>query len=382
MKKILFLTGTRADFGKLKPLINAVAHHPAFEYEIFATGMHLLARYGNTLGELYKAGFEHVFPCFNQDSTNSADMDMVLANTVRGLGHFVRERRPDLIVVHGDRLEALAGAIVGAFNNILVAHVEGGEVSGTIDELIRHAVSKLSHVHFVANDEARRRLIQLGERPQHVFVIGSPDIDVMLSPELPALETVRQKYAIPFSAYGIFLYHPVTTELNKLEQHIQESVAALKRSGVDFVVIYPNNDIGSATILHELETLAGNPHFRLLPSMRFEYFLTLLKNAQVIVGNSSAGIREAPVYCVPTINLGTRQKNRFSYPTIVNIGEERADIAAALRQLSHHPDPCREFGLGDSARRFLDILCQDSFWNIPQQKQFQDMPAPERPPTA
>jgi len=143
----------------------------------------------------------------------------------------VRENRPDLIVVHGDRVETLAGATVGALNNILVAHIEGGERSGTVDELLRHSVSKLSHLHFVAHEEARTRLRQMGELPESIFVIGSPDIDVMLADRLPPLEEVCRHYAVPFRDYAIFIYHPVTTELASLRRNIANTVGALRASG-------------------------------------------------------------------------------------------------------------------------------------------------------
>src|SRR5579872_4676826 len=178
-KNILFVTGTRADFGKLKALIGRVAaEKEQFDYRIFATGMHMLSRYGSTVEEV-AANFQNIYPYLNQDPFGGSGMDLALANTIQGLGHYVREFPTDLIVVHGDRIEALAGAIVGALQNTLVAHVEGGEVSGTVDELLRHAISKLSHLHFVANEEASDRLVQMGEQPGAVFAIGSPDIDVM-----------------------------------------------------------------------------------------------------------------------------------------------------------------------------------------------------------
>src|SRR5664280_207607 len=160
-RSILFVTGTRADFGKLKPLISEVAKSEAFQYRIFVTGMHMLSRYGSTVKEVFDCGFKNIFGYINQDGSGSTGMDLALANTIQGLGHYVREFPPDLLVVHGDRIEALAGAIVGALHNVLVAHIEGGEVSGTVDELLRHAISKLSHLHFVANEEARNRLIQM-----------------------------------------------------------------------------------------------------------------------------------------------------------------------------------------------------------------------------
>jgi len=371
-KQILFVSGTRADFGKIKPLMQQVKDSDDFSYQIFVTGMHMLSVYGMTVHEIQKAGFENIYSFINQDSAITSQMDLVLATTVQGLAYYVRENKPDLLVVHGDRVESLAGAIVGSLNNILVAHIEGGERSGTIDELIRHAITKLSHIHFVSNDEARNRLIQMGEIPNSVFVIGSPDIDVMLSDQLPKLDAVKEKYDIPFQEYGIFIYHPVTTEIDELSAHIREVVDALVESQTSFVVIYPNNDIGADIIMTELKRLEGKPEFRMIPSMRFEHFLSLLNNARVILGNSSAGIREAPVYGVPTINIGTRQLNRFEYESIINVDYNKDEILNALKNLPCSVEPSLHFGKGESAKLFLKELRSESLWNTSRQKQFMD----------
>lgn len=370
-KKILFITGTRADFGKLKPLMRKVEKSPELECHIFVTGMHMLSRYGSTLNEIKKSNFKNIFPYINQMDNNGFDMDIVLANTIQGIGHYSREYKPDMLVVHGDRVEALAGAIVGTLSNILVAHIEGGEVSGTVDELIRHAVSKLAHLHFVANDEARMRLIQMGEARDSIFVIGSPDIDVMLSQNLPTLAEVKQRYEIPFEEYFIFSYHPVTTALHKLMHDIDIVVETIKNSGLNFVVIYPNNDRGSDIILESLKRLENNERFKLFSSLRFEYFLTLLKHAKAIVGNSSAGIREAPAYGVPTINIGNRQTNRFRCPSIVDVPEAKDGILNALKNLPVEIKPSLHFGDGNSADAFFKCLHDPEFWSRSCQKQFQ-----------
>ncbi len=375
-RKILFVTGTRADFGKIKPLIQQIKDSQDFAYQIFVTGMHMLSVYGLTVNEIRKAGFDNIYSFINQDSAITSQMDLVLANTIQGLAYYVREYRPDLIVVHGDRVEAMAGAIVGALNNILVAHIEGGELSGTIDELIRHSITKLSHIHFVSNDEARSRLIQMGEIAESVFVIGSPDIDVMLSDQLPDIELVRAKYDIPFAEYVIFIYHPVTTEIQNLTIQIQEVVDAVLESGINYVVIYPNNDLGADIIVKELERLENNPKIRMIPSMRFEYFLSLLKSARAIMGNSSAGIREAPVYGVPTVNIGTRQLNRYNYDSIFNVANEKIAILNTLHNLPESVKPSLHFGQGQSAKQFVALLRTDRFWKTPRQKQFIDVDLP------
>lgn len=220
MKKILFLTGTRADYGKIKSLMSKVHEDDNFELYIFVTGMHMLSRYGSTWREIEKDGFKNVYHFINQ--TQNTSMDIALSNTIAGLSNYIAEINPHLIVVHGDRLEALAGAIVGAFNNILVAHIEGGEVSGTIDESIRHAITKFAHIHLVSNEESRKRIIQLGENEAHVFVVGSPDIDIMYSNKLPSITNVKKRYEIYFDKYAILMYHPVTTEIGKLRNNINE----------------------------------------------------------------------------------------------------------------------------------------------------------------
>jgi UDP-N-acetylglucosamine 2-epimerase (hydrolysing) len=373
-KKVLFLTGTRADFGKLKPLIEQVKRaSDEFEYGIFATGMHMLSRYGSTANEIRKAGFDNIFPYINQDGAIDSQMDLVLANTIQGLGHYIREHFPDLLIVHGDRVETLAGAIVGALKNVLVGHVEGGEVSGTVDGLIRHAVTKLSHLHFVSNEEARGRLIQMGEAPHTIYVVGSPDIDVMLSDSLPDLEEVKLKYEVNFSRYGIAIYHPVTTELHLLKEHSEAVVDALEQSGLNFVVIHPNNDTGVQIVLDALHRLENNSRFRLIPSMRFEYFLTLLKNAFAIVGNSSAGVREAHVYGIPTVNIGTRQMNRFTSSSIRNVPEDTQEIQHALKNLPRSLGRSLHFGKGNSAALFMAALRNPALWTTDRQKHFHDL---------
>ncbi|EKF9663402.1 UDP-N-acetylglucosamine 2-epimerase (hydrolyzing) [Vibrio cholerae] len=371
MKKILFLTGTRADFGKLKSLITKVDQHSDFEAHIFITGMHMIAKYGMTAIEVEKAGFKSLYKYINQNGHDS--MDVVLSKTIQGLSDYVKELRPDMIVVHGDRVEAMAGAIVGALNNILVSHIEGGEVSGTIDELIRHSVSKMSHLHFVSNEVAKKRLLQLGESETSIFVIGSPDLDVMVSPNLPSLNDVKKRYDIPFDNYSLFMYHPVTTEVDELANNISNTIDALLESAENFVVIYPNNDNGSEIIINELERLKGNYRFKIFPSVRFECFLTLLKNADLMIGNSSAGVREVPFYGKPSINIGSRQNMRSNAKSIFNVVENKDEILKAIiNAKKRNFEPEIEFGSGNSDELFISSLCSNELWNVAKQKVFVD----------
>lgn len=372
IKRIVFLTGSRADFGKIKSLIEILRGNDLFDVHLFVTGMHTLKQYGNTSFEIEKQGYQNIYKYINQNLSDT--MDAVLAKTVSGFSDYVKEIEPDMIIVHGDRVEALAGSTVGSFNNVLVTHIEGGEVSGTVDELIRHAVTKMSHLHLVANDEAKKRLIQLGERPDSIFVIGSPDIDIMLSTGLPDIDKVKGYYNIPYEDYGVVLFHPVTTETSELPAQAKTFVDSLFESKKNYVVVYPNNDHGSEVILREYQRLQGHDCFKVFPSMRFEYFLSLMKNANFIIGNSSAGIREAPVYGVPSINVGTRQNKRAIAESIVNCEYNKDAIVSAVAEVEGLSVlPTKQFGSGSSDKKFFDILNQKDVWMRSTQKTFVDI---------
>lgn len=375
-KKLVFLTGTRADFGKLKSLISITQNNSNYDVHIFATGMHLNSKYGFTVDEIFKSGFSNIYKYINHETIEH--MDRTLAKTIDGFSHFINELKPDLIIVHGDRVETLAGAIVGCLNNILVTHIEGGEISGTVDEIIRHAVSKMSHIHLVANKLAKKRLIQLGEKDESIFVIGSPDLDIMNSESLPSLEETKKYYNINFDEFSIAMFHPVTTEYDRITKYAENYINALKQSNKNYIIIYPNNDLGSSEILNEYKQIENNNHFKIFPSIRFEYFLVLLKNSKFIIGNSSAGIREAPYYNIPTIDIGTRQYNRANLSSIYHSSYETNDILNAIKEASCNAtnlnfEDLEYFGKGKSNYHFLELLENGSIWKIKHQKQFNEL---------
>jgi UDP-N-acetylglucosamine 2-epimerase (hydrolysing) len=372
-KKIVFITSTRADFGKMKLLIRQVEASDRFEACIFATGMHMLPQYGVTAHEILKCDFENIY--FFNNQAFHLGMDISLANTIMGLSCYVRDLSPDLIVVHGDRPETLAGAIVGSFNNTRVAHIEGGELSGTIDGLIRHATTKLAHVHFATNEDSARRLIQMGESRNSVFVIGSPEIDLMLSDQLPSLEQAKTRYEIHFDDYAIFIYHPVTTEKDQIPENVKHVIDAVIESGLNYIVINPNNDAGSDVIAQEYRRFDNLPRMRVFPSIRFEYFMTFFKYSRFILGNSSAGVREAPVFGVPTINVGTRQTGRNHQDSIFDVREDKCEILSPIKYIVDNNlkfEPFSRFGDGRSVERFMQTLNSDAIWLLPLQKEFED----------
>lgn len=373
MKRILFITGTRADYGKMKSLMKRLDKDDDFEVFVFVCGMHLLNKFGSTYNEVQKDGYKNIYIAFGLSQSSNASVN--LGSTITCLSAYMENIRPDMIVVHGDRMDALAGAVVGALHNVIVGHIEGGELSGTIDESIRHAVSKFSHVHFVCTEEAKKRLVQLGEERNRIFVIGSPDIDVMMSQHLPSLDRARRHYEITFENYGILMYHPVTTENKVVGKNIKIIVDSVIKCRKNFIVVYPNNDLGSDIIINEYQRVEGNNRFVVYPSLRFEYFLTLLKNADFIIGNSSAGIRESGVYGIPAIDIGTRQNGRYNLKESTNIqhvNENEKDILNAVDNIGNFTNKTLLFGNGNSTEKFVEIISNPDFWNINIQKRFVD----------
>ena len=246
-KKIIFLTATRADFGKLKSLINIVNNRKEFKVTIIVTGMHVIPKFGNTFKEVQKV-FKTKIIKFKNQSLNDR-LEIILTKTSEKLSKIVKRINPDLIIIHGDRVEALSAALVGSLNHILTAHIEGGEVSGTIDDTIRHAVTKLSHVHFVGSSVAKKRVSKMGEISNNIFNIGSPDIDAIVNKKLPNILKVKNRYEIKFKKYAILLWHPVTSSVSTLKNDTKKILKFVKESGKNFLVIYPNNDPGSNLII-------------------------------------------------------------------------------------------------------------------------------------
>ena len=370
-RHLLFLTGTRADFGKLEPLA-AAARDAGYRVTFFVTGMHMLDRYGLTKHEVHRLAGVAVHEFLNQRPGDA--QDVILAKTVIGFSDYVTEHRPDLIIVHGDRVEAMAGALVAATNYIRSAHIEGGEVSGTIDEVFRHCNTKLATHHFVSSDVAARRVMALGEPEGTIHVIGSPELDFHSGPSGVSLADVQARYGIDFRDYGIAMFHPVTSEAASMGAQAQALFAALAASGRNFVLIAPNNDPGSEAIFAVMQALPTD-RFRLIPSMRFAHFSELMKHAACMVGNSSAGVREAPFLGIPSLDVGSRQTNRSAAPSVTTCeAADQAAIAAFLSSQWGRTSPRHEgFGAGAAADQFLRVLGDASFWSRPLQKAFVDL---------
>jgi len=369
-KKILFVTGTRADYGKLNPLA-IEAYDQGFDITYFVTGMHMMQKYGLTKKEVQRNTQFNVIEFLNQREGDA--QETILAKTINGFSDYLKEINPDMVVIHGDRIEAIACSLVCATNYTLSVHIEGGELSGTIDEILRHCNTKLCSFHMVSSIEAKRRVIQLGESDQNVFVIGSPELDIHLRDSGVSISQVRERYDIKTDDYGICIFHPVTSETQSIGQQSIDLFKALTSSRKYFVVIQPNNDPGNIEITNVIKSL-DKDQFRVIPSMRFNYFSELMKNSSIFIGNSSAGVREAPFIGIPSIDVGTRQKNRAMAKSVYKCEASEIEKIVELIYDNWNKRSTRDpsYGDGDAAKKFVDVLKNKQLWRIPLQKYFKE----------
>lgn len=335
-RKILFVTERRADYSRLKPIMRLVQTSPKLTLQLALTGLHLLKSFGETKKVVEKDGFkvDAAFPVFRtHDRDNGGTMARALSQYIAKLTDVVEKLKPDLIFCGFDLDAHLAAAIVGMHLNIPVAHIQGGERSGTIDEVLRHAITKFSHIHFVATRESRERVIRLGEDPRYVFLVGSPSLDTIRRISYPKKSILAKKYGFDQrKKLIIFLQHPVTTEVEHVESQIRESIAALNSAkrlhDADVLAIYSNNDAGGKRIVKHLKASG----FQVFPHIPYEDFLRLLNVADVLVGNSSTGIHEAPSFGLPTVNIGSRQQYRERGMNIIDVPNDRGKIARAIKR--------------------------------------------------
>ena len=317
MKDIVFITGTRADFGHLRSLIDSCISSGEFNVHIFVTGTHVHSlknkdKYGDTSLEINEEYGESTnITMFYNGASDLESMGIIASNTIMGFSKYIEEVHPDLVVIFGDRIEQLGAAISSVTENILTIQIEAGDLSGTIDESFRHAISKLCHAHFTSNKKSASRLIQMGEKKENIFIIGTPSLDILSEINLTNLEKIKDKYNIDLEHYSILIFHPVTTEYQDARKNARSVVNAIKDSKRNYIVVGPNSDLGSIYIWNEYKEIFSSIHgIKLFSSLLFRDYLVLLKNADFIIGNSSSGIIEAPYFSVPTVNVGSRQDDR------------------------------------------------------------------------
>lgn len=371
-RKVCVVVTARPSYSRIKSGLKAIAEHPDLELQLVVAASALLDRYGNTLKYVEQDGFPiaaRVYMVLEGENlvTSAKSTGMGLVELVTVFDNL----RPDVVVTIADRYETLATAAAASYMNIPVAHVQGGEVSGSIDEKVRHAVTKLSNLHFVTNQKAAERVTRMGEDPKTVFVTGCPSVDLAASIlENPALDfDPFVKYpgvgSIPdiSDGYMVVMQHPVTTEYKEARRQVIETLYAIEDLGMPTLWFWPNVDAGSEGTSKGIRAFRENeyvPNIHFFKNMAPEDFLRLVYNSRCIVGNSSVAIRECSFLGVPAVNIGTRQAGRERGRNVTDVDYNRKQIVCAIRLHLQNGRPPSDtlYGDGRAGKRIAELLAQ------------------------
>ncbi len=366
IRKIAVFTCSRAEYGILKPVMNAVKHHPQFELLTIAGGMHLSKNFGSTVKEICRDGFKisakiKVPPPGNSNTEMASYLGKVIVNSTK----ILEELNPDSILILGDRVDILGVALAGSYMNILLAHIHGGDVSNAgLDEPARHSISKFAHIHFAATEKSAKRLIKMGEEPSRVHVTGAPGLDTILNAKYSSSENLAEKYGIDLTIPLILLIqHSVTTQAEEAGRQIEETLKAVKVFKYQTVIIYPNSDAGGSRIIRSIKKYEKYPYIRAFKSLPHEDYLGLMRTASVMVGNSSGGIIESSAFRLPVVNIGIRQTGRERSSNIIDVEHKKESIVKGIKMALHDEEfrrklqKCRNsYGEGKASGRIVKIL--------------------------
>lgn len=359
-RRIVYLSGTRADFGLMASTLQRIAATPGLALQVAVTGMHLSTELGHTVDEVVASGLPVCARIPLDMATRSgASMAGGIADCLHGVTALLGEQRPDVLLVLGDRGEMLAGAIAALHLGVPCVHVHGGERSGTVDEPVRHAISKLASYHFVATQQARERLVRMGEEEGRIFVTGAPGLDGLL--ELGAMERDACLAALQLPAASRFvlaLFHPVVQQAAQAGAQTQAVLRALQSLGLPVLWLEPNADAGSLEILRALDATALPPGSRRLRHLPRPLYAAALRHCELLAGNSSSGIIEAASFGTPVLNIGERQRMREHGANVLDVAcEEQAVAAGARQQLGHGRYGCdNRWGDGRAGERIARLL--------------------------
>lgn len=327
LRKVLYVTGTRADYGLMHETLKSLNEDANIQLDVVATGMHLMDEFGYSVDEIKKDNFSlHIInQTFKKDDESS--MSEFIGRLIVDLTGLMSELKPDIVLLLGDRGEMLAGAIVASYLQIPIAHIHGGDVSSTVDDSTRHAITKLANIHFPATEKSASRIRQMGENPDNIFVVGAPGLDSIIKCKDNIDEAfLKDKYNIT-KDFVIVLQHPVSLEVEKASNQIQETLDAILSTDYQVILIYPNADAGGRAMIekineYDVDAYKNIPH---------DEFIGLLSLASVLIGNSSSGIIESSSFKLPVINIGTRQFGREKAENVIDVDYNCDEILSALK---------------------------------------------------
>ncbi len=378
MRKIFIVIERRADYSRYKPILELLRADSFFKLFIVVTGINLLPHHGEDIKKIRQDGF-HInteIPMFKHKADDSgAEMVRAMSRFMLKVVDELEKAKPDIVLTGFDIGANFATAVAAAHMNIPVAHIQGGEVTGSIDESLRHAMSKFAHIHFPATQEAKKRLIAMGERPSMIHVVGCPSLDELLHARHIPRTQLEEQFRVDFDKPTVILIqHPVTTEDKVSLKQIKATIAALKALKVQTIAILPNNDAGFSQIVKSL----SHSNLKWYPSIDVETFANLYRHIWAIVGNSSSGIHEATTFHTPAVNIGTRQNGRTQNPNVINVSYDKKEILRGIKKAlfdqkfrSSLKSIKNIYGNGHSATKIVKILKTVRLFHIVQ-KEFYD----------
>ncbi|MDQ7057299.1 MAG: UDP-N-acetylglucosamine 2-epimerase [Ghiorsea sp.] len=361
-RKLIYVTGTRADYGLMSRALSIWNDSECLSLSVCVTGMHLLQEYGFTVDEIRQSEMR-ICGEIRADLANATGgvMAKAIATELTGMVDVFARESPDLVVLLGDRGEMVAGALAAIHLNIPIVHIHGGERSGTVDEPVRHAISKLSHYHFTATDGARERLIRMGEEQAHIFTVGAPGLDGLTDDAVCSKKELYHEFGFSEGiATGLMVFHPVVQDASAAGEQMDTVLAAVTKCKMQVVCLLPNADAGSNFIRCSIERFQreNDATFQVLTHLPRKKFISWMKCVDVMIGNSSSGIIEAATFGTPVVNIGCRQQGRERSCNVLDVDVEEQSISEAIKVALQHgeKDVRNVYGDGESGSRMLKLL--------------------------
>ncbi|MDD5086537.1 MAG: UDP-N-acetylglucosamine 2-epimerase [Candidatus Nanoarchaeia archaeon] len=367
MRKICILTGTRAEYGVLKPIIKAVDNNPLLELSLVVTGMHLSQEFGYSFDEIKNDGFKiEGIVDMNPEDDTGISMAKSVGKGITGLSDVFEKIKPDILLIIGDRIEALAAAVAAAYMNIIIAHISGGDVTRAgLDESVRHSITKLSHIHFPSTRTSESRVLKMGEDKWRVFRVGAPCLDTILYERFLSRDELNKKFNLEKNEdFIVLLQHSVTTQVEHAENQIKETLEAIKELKIQTIAIYPNSDAGGRKIISKIKEYEKLPFIKSYKNLHQKDYFSLLKHARALVGNSSSGIIESSSFKLPVVNIGIRQEGRERANNVIDAEHKKDKIIQAIKKafseefkkkLNYCVSP---YGDGKTSQRITKVLSE------------------------
>lgn len=364
MKKIVYITETRAEYGLMSAVLKEIQNSKELDLTLIATGMHLMPEFGYTINEIKNDGYKTEIIHTTYEKDDLASTLKFISKFLEGLTIKISKIKPDIILILGDKAEALAGAIVGQYLNIPVAHISGGDITGHVDDAIRHAITKLSHIHFPISDRSAEKIVKMGENKNRIFIAGATSIDNIKTAKLPKKQLLFKKYRIDESLpFIIIIKHPVITEIDEVEEHTSNILDAVTELKIQSIIIYPNADAGGKKIIRTINKYKSLDNVKIFPHIPYIDYLGLYKYTTAILGNSSSAIVESTSFGIPAINIGNRQRGREKADNVIDIGYDKQQIKKALKKALYDESfkqKCRKaispYGDGTASKKIVDVL--------------------------